>query len=250
MNSLAKHGSLGVMNNSLRIFFAVVIFALLVPFPVLAQEQAQFKEGELLKKLKLMPETESLPAPDFVAVTLEGKKISLDSLKGKLVLLNFWATWCPPCRLEMPSMEKIYKEFKGEGLEVVAMNFMEGPKPIDLFLKENDFTFTILMDRPGKIAESYGVRALPITFLIGRRGNVLAKSIGYKDWHNKDTRQFISSLLKDEGIIDQKVVVDVRQGFWHGERWQQPLVLGSAALILLIVSVSSIWIYKAFFIKK
>ncbi len=143
-------------------------------------------------------------------------------------------------------MEKIYKEFKGEGLEVVAMNFMEGPKPIDLFLKENDFTFTILMDRDGKIAGSYGVRALPMSFLIGRRGNVLARSIGYKDWYKKDTREFISLLLKDEGIIDQKVMVDVGKGFWQGEQWRQPLVLGIAALILLIVSVSSIWIYKAF----
>jgi peroxiredoxin len=228
----------------------VVITALLAPFAVLGQEQAQYKGQDLLKKLKLMPEAESLPAPDFVAVTPEGKKISLDSLKGKLVLLNFWATWCPPCRLEMPSMEKIYKEFKGEGLEVVAMNFMEGPEPIDLFIKEHDFTFTILMDRDGKIAESYGVRALPMSFLIGRRGNVLARSIGFKDWHKKNTRQFISSLLKDEGIIDQKVTVDVRKGFWQGERWQQPLVLGSAALILLVVSVSSIWTYKAFFTKK
>jgi thiol-disulfide isomerase/thioredoxin len=234
------------MNYNSRIFSAVVIFAMLVPFAVFAQEQAQFKEMDLLKKLKLMPEAESLPAPDFVGVTPEGKKISLDSLKGKVVLLNFWATWCPPCRLEMPSMEKIYKEYKGEGLEVVAMNFMEGPKPIDIFLKENDFTFTILMDRDGKISESYGVRALPITFLIGRRGNILARSIGYKDWYKKDTREFISLLLKDEGIIDQKVMVDVGKGFWQGEQWRQPLFLGIAVLILLIVSVSSIWIYKAF----
>ena len=230
--------------------FTLVILVLLAPFTVSAQERNVIKEADLLRNLKLMPEPESLPAPYFAAVTPEGKKVSLDDLKGKLVILNFWATWCPPCRLEMPSMEKIYKEYKGEGLEVVAMNFMEGPEPINVFVKENDFTFTILLDRPGKIAESYGVRALPITFLIGRRGNVLAKSIGYKDWHNKDTRQFISSLLKDEGIINQKVVVDVRQGFWLGERWQQPLVLGSAALILLIVSFSSIWMYKAFFIKK
>jgi thiol-disulfide isomerase/thioredoxin len=238
------------MKNNCRILFAVVIFALLAPFAVLGQEQAQFKGEDLLKKLKLMPEAESLPAPDFVAVTLDGKKISLESLKGKLVLLNFWATWCPPCRLEMPTMEKIYKEFKGESLDVVAMNFMEGPEPINLFLKEHNFTFTILMDRDGKIAESYGVRVLPVSFLIGRRGNVLARSIGYKDWHNKDTRQFISLLLKDEGIIHQKVIVEVRKGFWQGERWRQPLVLGSAALILLVISVSSIWIYKAFFIKK
>ena len=238
------------MNNNFRIFFALVLLVLLAPFTVSAQERIVIKEADLLKKLKLMPEAESLPAPDFVGVTPEGKKISLDSLKGKLVLLNFWATWCPPCRLEMPSMEKIYREYKGEGLEVVAMNFMEKPEPINTFLKENDFTFTILLDRPGKIAESYGVRALPITFLIGRRGNILARIIGYKDWHNKETRKFISSLLKDEAIIDQKVRVEVRRSLWQGGGWRQPLVLGGAVLILLIVSVSFVWIKKAFFAKK
>jgi len=147
-------------------------------------------------------------------------------------------------------MEKLHKEFKGAGLEVVAMNFMEGPKPINSFFKEYSFNFTTLLDRDGKIAERYGVDALPVTFLIGRKGNLLARSLGYKDWHNKETRQFISSLLKDEGIIHQKGMVEVRKGFWQGERWRQPLVLGSAVLILLIVSFSSIWIYKDFYTKK
>ncbi len=238
------------MDNKFRIFIALVILGLLAPFTVFAQERKVIKEADLLRNLKLMPEAESLPAPYFAAVTPEGKKVSLDDLKGKLVILNFWATWCPPCRLEMPSMEKIYKEYKGEGLEVVAMNFMEGPEPINVFVKENDFTFTILLDRPGKIAESYGVHALPITFLIGRSGNILARSIGYKDWHNKKTRKFISSLLKDEGIINQKVVVEVKKVFWQGEQWRQPLVLGGAALIFLIVPLSFVWIKKAFFAKK
>jgi hypothetical protein len=106
------------------------------------------------------------------------------------------------------------------------------------------------MDRAGEISQSYRVRALPMTFLIGRRGNVLARSIGYKDWHNKETRKFISSLLKDEAIIDQKVRVEVRRSLWQGGGWRQPLVLGGGALILLIVSFSSVWIKKAFFAKK
>ncbi len=147
-------------------------------------------------------------------------------------------------------MEKIYHEFKGEGLEVVAINFMEGPEPIKSFLKENDLTFTVLIDKAGEISQSYGVLALPVTFLIGRRGNILARSIGYKDWHNKKTRKLISSLLKDEAIINQKVVVEVSKGFWQGEQWRQPLVLGGAALILLIVPFSFVWIKKAFIAKK
>ncbi len=147
-------------------------------------------------------------------------------------------------------MEKIYREFKGEGLEVVAINFLEGPEPIKPFLKENDLTFTVLMDRAGEISQSYGVRALPVTFLIGRRGNILARSIGYKDWHNKETRKFISSLLKDEAIIDQKVRVEVERSLWQGGGWRQPLVLGGAGLILLIVSFSYLWNKKAFFAKK
>ena len=101
----------------------------------------------------------------------------------------------------MPSMEKLYREFKDQGLEIVAVNFMESPAPVLEFVKEQGFTYPILMDKKSQIAESYGVRRLPETMLIGRQGTLLAKSTGYKDWYKKDARDFVALLLKDEEAV-------------------------------------------------
>jgi peroxiredoxin len=243
---------MGATKKSLGIVFAVAIVSLLMKVSGFAQEQKLWSSQDLLRKLKLVHLPGDLPAPRFNASTPEGTKISIDDLKGKLVLLNFWATWCPPCILEMPTMEKLHQEFKEEGLKVVAMNFMEGPKTINTFIKKRGFTFTVLMDRSGEISQRYGVRAIPVTYLIGREGNMLVKSIGYKDWYKKEIRQFVSSLLKDEGIIDQgikvEVEVEVETGFWPGDRQRQILIIGLAVLVLLLVS--TLWFKKSWLGRK
>jgi len=238
--------------KSLGIICAVAIVSLLIKFPGLAQERELWSSQDLLRKLKLVHVPGALPAPRFNALTPEGTKIGIDDLKGKLVLLNFWATWCPPCILEMPTMEKLHRELKGEGLAVVAMDFMEGPETINAFIKKRGFTFTVLMDRSGEISQRYGVHALPVTFLIGRQGNMLVKSIGYKDWHKKEIRQFVSSLLKDEGIIDvgMKVAVGVEAetALSPADRQRQILILGLAISVFLLVSV--FWFKKSWFGRK
>ena len=187
------------MKGYFAILLTAALFTLLSPSPSLGQWQEAFQ------KLGLAPEPDPHPAPRFQSTTPDGKKMGTDEIQGKLVLLNFWATWCPPCRLEMPSMEKLYQELKGEGLEIVAVNFMENEKPIRAFLKENGFTFPVILDKKGEIAQRYGVHALPVTFMIGRKGNLLAKSIGYKDWHAQKTRKVFKSLLKDEWVISQPI---------------------------------------------
>ena len=95
-------------------------------------------------------------------------------------------------------MEKLYREFKDQGLEVVAVNFMESPKPVGDFIEERGFTYPILMDPKSHIAESYGVMRLPETVLIGRGGNILGKSTGFKDWYKPQAREFVAALLNDD----------------------------------------------------
>ena len=149
-------------------------------------------------------------------------------------------------------MEKLHRELMGEGLAVVAMNFMEGPKTINAFIKKRGFTFTVLMDRSGEISQRYRVHALPVTFLIGRQGNILVKSLGYKDWYKKEIRQFVSSLLKDEGIIDQgrkiEVGVEVETGLSPGARQRQVLLIGLVVSVFLLVS--ALWFKKSWFGRK
>jgi len=226
------------MKSNLAIFLAAITLSCLTPVAVFGQQQ------EVLRNLKLAPVDHPGPAPRFSSMTPGGEKMGIDDFKGKLVVLNFWATWCPPCRLEMPSMERLYQEFKGEGLEVVAINFMEREKPITSFLKENGFTFTVLLDKKGEIARNYGVHGLPVTYLIARNGNLLARSMGYKDWYKPEIRQLISTLLKDDSTFLQPVMAEAKAVEYGDDGQRRTVFLGIGALILLI-GVSLFWFRKA-----
>ena len=152
-----------------------------------------------LKKLGFMVQEGSMEAPGFTTEDAAGTRVDSASFRGRLVVLNFWATWCPPCRLEMPAMERLYQEFRGKGLEVVAVNFMESPELVRAFAEEQELTYPMLLDSRAEIAERYGVMRLPETVLIGRKGEVIAKTIGYKDWYKDDMRGLVAALLEDEG---------------------------------------------------
>ena len=137
-------------------------------------------------------------APDFALKTLEGKTVRLSELRGKkVVLINFWATWCPPCRLEMPTMQKIYSEYKGRGFEILAINIEpDALQEIREFVKELRLTFPVLLDPDMKVTRKYRLIGLPISFLIDRQGIIRAKEVGYHDWTDKESRRQVESLLK------------------------------------------------------
>jgi len=226
------------MKTNLAIFLTAIMLSWMLPVTAFGQQQ------KVLRNLRLAPVDHPGPAPRFLSMTPQGKKMGIDDFKGKLVVLNFWATWCPPCRLEMPSMEKLYQEFKGQGLEVVAINFMEREKAITSFLKENGFSFPVLLDKKGEIARKYGVHGLPVTYLIARNGNLLAKSMGYKDWYKPDIRQLISTLLKDDSTLCQPVMAEVKAVEYGNDSQRRKVFLGIGALILLL-GVSLLWFRKA-----
>ena len=152
-------------------------------------------EDERLKRLGFLVQEGFLESPGFSTENAAGNRVDFASFRGKLVVLNFWATWCPPCRLEMPSMERLYREFRGKGLEVVAVNFMESAEQVRGFAEEQKLTYPMLLDKEGEIAGKYGVMRLPVTVLIGREGEVIAKAIGFKDWYKDDIRELAAALL-------------------------------------------------------
>ncbi|MDP2682798.1 MAG: redoxin domain-containing protein [Deltaproteobacteria bacterium] len=136
-------------------------------------------------------------APDFVLNTLDGKKVSLKGFKGKAVFLNFWATWCPPCTIEMPSMETIHKRFKDKGLIVVAVNSEEGEKKVSKFIKKKGYTFLVLLDTDGSVtSDSYRTVGLPTTYLIDRQGMVVGKAEGAREWDSAESFRLIEEILK------------------------------------------------------
>jgi peroxiredoxin len=112
------------------------------------------------------------PAPDFQFQGSEGQPISLSDLKGSPVLLNFWATWCGPCRGEMPYLQQIYEEWQVMGLILLAINIGESSSEVDKFMQSQGFTFPVLLDSNGAIAAQYGIKYIPTTFFIDSDGTI------------------------------------------------------------------------------
>jgi len=139
----------------------------------------------------------NLPAPDFSFPGLDGKMVSLSDYKGKVVLINVWATWCPPCVDEMPSMEKLYQNFKGENFEILAVSIDEaGLKAVAPFMKKTNLTFPALIDSEGTIKTVYGITAIPESFIIDKQGFLIKKIVGPVDWATSPIYRFFSDLMQ------------------------------------------------------
>ena len=151
--------------------------------------------GDLFKTLQMERFTPPRRAKPFALPTLEGKTVRLADFRGKVVFLNFWATWCPACREEMPSMERLHREFKDRGLVVLAVDLEESGDAVAKFMKEFGLTFPALLDRDGRVRDSYAVRFIPTTYLVGKDGELLGRVIGPKDWASDPARRLVAWLL-------------------------------------------------------
>jgi thiol-disulfide isomerase/thioredoxin len=138
-----------------------------------------------------------VPAENFSLPLLDGKTLSLGELKGKVVFLNFWATWCPPCREEMPSMESLYQRLGGKGLEFLAVDMREKQKPVEAFIKERDLSFPVVLDESGRTSGIYGIRSIPSTFIIDRDGSIIAVTVGSRKWDGPEVVAAFEALLND-----------------------------------------------------
>lgn len=146
---------------------------------------------------KMNPVMPPLAAPDFTLQDMDGESHSLSDFRGKVVMLNFWATWCPPCRREMPSMQRLYARLRDQGFEVVAVNQWEDPDLVFEFTGRLSLapTFPILFDRESRIAEQFGVKGLPMTYLLDKEGNIRYQAIGGREFDHPQVEALIKELL-------------------------------------------------------
>ncbi|HHL39126.1 MAG TPA: TlpA family protein disulfide reductase [Deltaproteobacteria bacterium] len=138
-------------------------------------------------------------APDFTLDDVDGATVTLSELRGKVVFLNFWATWCPPCKEEMPSMEALHRKFASRGLVVLAVNDYESRDKAASFVKKHGYTFRVPVDPSGKVSEAYRAMLLPTTFIIDRRGMVIGKATGARRWDGPEAFELFGELLKARG---------------------------------------------------
>jgi peroxiredoxin len=139
----------------------------------------------------------SPPAPNFTLPDVDGKMVSLADYKGRVVLLNIWATWCPPCVDEMPSMEKLYQELTGEGFEILAVSIDEsGAKTVRPFMKKHRLSFPALIDSKGFITSLYQTTGVPESFIVDKDGIIVEKVIGPRDWAAPGAIRFFRNLIR------------------------------------------------------
>jgi peroxiredoxin len=137
------------------------------------------------------------PAPDFTSTGPDGRPVGLAGYRGKVVLLNIWATWCPPCVDEMPSLEKLYREFKGESFALLAVSIdSEGIAAVAPFMTKHGLTFPALIDSQALIQTTYEITGVPETFIIDKKGILVRKIIGPLDWTAPEVLDYIRNLIQ------------------------------------------------------
>jgi thiol-disulfide isomerase/thioredoxin len=138
--------------------------------------------GLVFACLLLSAPAAAAPAPDFTLKGLDGKAHSLSDYRGKVVFLNFWASWCPPCRAEMPSMQKLSRSWDKKKYVMLAVNLREAREVVRSFAAKNGYSFPILLDETGGTAAKYRVSGIPTTAIIDEKGNIINRTVGAREW--------------------------------------------------------------------
>src|SRR5712691_5386896 len=152
---------------------------------------------DLLGALNLSNYPSGMQPPAFNSSTPAGQTVALAELRGRVVLLTFWTTWCAECRPEMPLFESLHRDFATQGLAVLGVNVREGTGAIALYAQELGLTFPLVVDPQGSITTAYGVIGLPTAFLIGRDGRAVALATGPREWGSMLARTIIQTLLAE-----------------------------------------------------
>ncbi len=149
-------------------------------------EETRAEIQEILSGFGIQTFRGTIASIEFTLEELSGGTLSMSDLTGKFVFLNFWATWCPPCREEMPSMEVLHRELEGTPFRMVAVNVREDRQTVDAFVEEFGYTYPVILDGDGRLSTNYGVRGIPTTFFIAPDGTVLGMLVGTRYWDEAD----------------------------------------------------------------
>jgi len=182
-----------IHQNVLSAIFALCA-AFLIFLPSQAEAQVSPEAARALRNANIQVlEQDTI---NFTLPLLAEGNATLSSYRGKVVILNFWATWCQPCRTEMPSMEILYQRFNAQGLEILAVDIGESASSVQQFIRRAGYTFPVILDRANRVSTVYQVEAIPTTYIIDREGKIIGKVIGSIMWDNPRVIAAIDALLR------------------------------------------------------
>ncbi len=160
-----------------------------------ATELSDFETERLFRDMNIIRMPRIAPPVEISLLDIHDKRVTLADFKGKIVFLNFWTTWCPECRIEMPLMEKLHKRFKDKDFAMVAVNLREPATRVKKFLDKHKLTFTALLDSKGKIGSRFGIRAVPTTFILDKEGGIIGKVFGSREWTSQKSFDLFEHLI-------------------------------------------------------
>jgi len=169
--------------------------ALLIFIPQQINAQVSQETANLLRNAKIQVLNQRADPQDFTLPLLNGGNAALSNYKSKIVILNFWATWCPPCRAEMPSMETLYRRFNTQGLEILAVDIGEKANTVQQFIQNNKYTFPVMLDSSKRISGIYGIEAIPTSYILDREGKIIARIVGSIHWDTPEVIAAFEALL-------------------------------------------------------
>lgn len=182
-----------------KLTFTLFLVFLLIPSLSACNSETEEDKVESADKANWVVLDKGKIARDFTLEDLKGNKVALSDFKGKVVFLNFWATWCAPCRYEMPSMEELSKKYDKKDLIILAVaTDHQGKEIVEPFVDENGYTFHVLIDSTSKVSDSYGVYAIPTTFIISRQGKIIEMVPGVRDWTDKYILESLDEIIGEE----------------------------------------------------
>ena len=173
--------------------WAALASVLMLAAPALAQTDIDAR----LRALGLVRYPANDQAPVFSAPMADGRRLALSGLRGNVVVLTFWATWCEPCRDEMRLLEVLHRDLSAAGLVVVGVNSRESPAVIADYGRAHALTFRLVQDAVGDVGRAYGVLGLPTTFVIAKNGRTVGRAVGTRDWTSNAARALVRALLAE-----------------------------------------------------
>ena len=192
------------LKNTYIVIRAVLPFCLLIVSSVVLSFSSEASQRivaadsareKLFHEMGIIAVPHIAPPVDFKLSDVNGNTMRLSDFKGKIVFLNFWTTWCPQCRYEMPLMQNLYMHFKNKDFAMVAINLNEPAFVVKKYFKDHKLTFTALLDSINELAAPFGIRGIPTTYIIDRDGGIIGKALGSRRWDSKASIALFEHLI-------------------------------------------------------